>query len=97
MRTYKCIRTYEWDGPDGMGPQTGAPEKMEADSEKMQKFKPKSPPMLYSAMFNKKQDLIFAGGAGRNEVRVFDYETGNIVCIISDMERSVLCMDVASS
>lgn len=53
--------------------------------------------MLYSAMFNRKQDLIFAGGAGRNEVRVFDYESGNIVCIISEMERSVLCMDVASS
>lgn len=67
----------------------------EPESEFMQKFKPKSPPMLYSAMFNRKQDLILAGGAGRNQVRVFDYESGAIVCVISDMPRSVLCMDMA--
>ena len=60
-------------------------------------FKPKYPPMLYIAMFNKKQDLIFAGGAGRNQVRVFDYESGNLVCVISDMPRSVLCMDIANT
>ena len=65
------------------------------DSENMQRFKPKSPPMLYAAMFNRKQDLIFAGGAGRNQVRAFDYESGNLVCVISDMPRSVLCMDMA--
>ena len=41
--------------------------------------------------------MVLAGGAGRNEVRVFDYETGNIICIISDMERSVLCMDRANT
>jgi WD40 repeat protein len=46
-------------------------------------------------MFSRKQDLIFAGGAGKNEFRIFDYETGNIVCIISDMERSIMCMDIA--
>lgn len=27
-------------------------------------------------------------------MRIFDYETGNIVCIISDMERSILSMDI---
>ena len=48
-------------------------------------------------MFNKKQDLVLAGGAGKNEVRVFDYETGNIICIVSDMERSILCMDIAKT
>ena len=36
-----------------------------------------------------------AGGAGRNQVRIFDYESGNLVCVVSDMPRSVLCMDVA--
>lgn len=41
--------------------------------------------------------MILAGGAGKNQVRLFDYETGNIICIISDMERSVLCMDVAKN
>ena len=36
-----------------------------------------------------------AGGAGKNQVRIFDYETGNLVAVISDMPRSVLCMDLA--
>ena len=48
-------------------------------------------------MFNPKQDLIFAGGAGRNQTRIFDYDTGNIVCIISDLERSVLNMDISKN
>ena len=46
-------------------------------------------------MFSKKQDIVFAGGAGKNEMRLFDYETGNLICIISDMERCVMCMDIA--
>jgi WD40 repeat protein len=41
--------------------------------------------------------LILAGGAGRNEVRVFDYASGNIVGIIGDMQRSVLSMDIANT
>jgi WD40 repeat protein len=51
--------------------------------------------MLYSAMFNRKQDLVIAGGSGRNQVRIFDYESGNLVCVVSDMPRSILCMDIA--
>lgn len=39
--------------------------------------------------------MIIAGGAGRNEVRVFDYETGEIVCIVNQLERSVTTMDKA--
>ena len=70
-------------------------DESETDNEHMQKFKPQTPPMLYTAMFNKKQDLILAGGAGRNQVRIFDYESGNLVCVISDMPRSILCMDIA--
>jgi len=41
--------------------------------------------------------MILTGGAGKNQVRVFDYATGEIICIVSDMEKSVLCMDVAKS
>ena len=51
--------------------------------------------MLYSACFNKKQDLIMAGGSGANEVRIFDYESGNIVGKISNLERSVLTIDTS--
>lgn len=58
---------------------------------------PKIAPFLYGATFNKKQDLVIAGGAGKNEVRLFDYATGNIVCAISDMDKSILCVDSANT
>lgn len=110
LRMMKCSRTYEWDGLDGgqvimdkekefiaSMPSSWQEKEMDDDEEHMQKFKPKTPPMLYCAMFNRKQDLIFAGGAGRNQMRVFDYDSGNLVCIISDMPRSILCMDIANT
>ena len=58
--------------------------------------RPSSAPFLYASMFSRKQDLIFAGGAGKNEFRIFDYNSGNLVCIISDMERSIMCMDIGN-
>lgn len=41
-------------------------------------------------MFNKRQDLLFAGGAGRNEMRVFDWESGQIVGMISNLPAAVM-------
>jgi WD40 repeat protein len=58
---------------------------------------PVNAPLLYACLYNTKQDLIFAGGAGKNQVRVFDAESGNIVSIISDIEKSVLTMDTAKN
>jgi len=90
MRTFECVRSYDWDG-------VGAGQLLFNDGEeaKLQSFKPKSAPMLYAARFNRKQDLIIAGGAGQNEVRIFDFESGGMVAMISDMERAVLTIDTA--
>jgi len=41
--------------------------------------------------------MILAGGSGRNEVRLFDTDTGNLVCAIGDLEKSVLTMDYSKS
>ena len=49
-------------------------------------------PFIYAAQFSKKQDVIMAGGAGSNQVRCFDYETGQILSVISDLPRAVLGM-----
>jgi hypothetical protein len=38
-----------------------------------------------------------AAGAGANEVRLFDYKTGNILCVIGDMNRAVLTMTKANT
>lgn len=48
-------------------------------------------PQLYTTFFNKGEDLLFAGGAGKNEMRVFDWQTGNIVALIGNLNKSVLC------
>lgn len=47
-------------------------------------------PYIYTTFMNKKQDLIFAGGAGRNELRVFDYQSGNIVGMVSNLPMSIM-------
>ena len=48
-------------------------------------------------MFNQKQDMIMAAGAGANQVRLFDYATGAVLCMISDMPRPILCMTKANT
>ena len=50
---------------------------------------------LYAAKFSRKGDLIITGGAGKNEVRMFDYKTGKLLTNISGMERSVFSIDYA--
>lgn len=36
--------------------------------------------------------MIMAGGAGANQVRCYDYDTGTVLCVISDLPRAVLGM-----
>ena len=54
------------------------------------KDKPTIAPFIYTTMVNKREDLIFAGGSGKNEMRIFDFETGNIVAMIGNLPKSVL-------
>ena len=61
------------------------------------KDKPAMAPFLYTTMINKREDLIFAGGAGKNEMRLFDFETGNIVALIGNLPKSVLCGALSST
>lgn len=61
-------------------------------------FSRQSPaPFIYSTMFSNKYDVIMAAGAGANEVRLFDYKTGNILCCIGDMNRAVLSLTKANT
>ena len=48
-------------------------------------------------MINQREDLIFAGGAGKNEMRVFDFDTGNIVAMIGNLPKSILCGALANT
>lgn len=48
-------------------------------------------PYLYTTSFNKKQDLLFCGGAGKNEMRVFDWESGSIVANIGNLPKAITC------
>lgn len=54
-------------------------------------------PYLYSACFNARQDLLFCAGAGKNECRVFDWETGNIVGMVSNIPKAIMCGDTANT
>ena len=58
---------------------------------------PSMAPFLYTTMINKKEDLIFAGGAGKNEMRIFDFDSGNIVALIGNLPKSVLSGALANT
>ena len=59
--------------------------------------KPHVATMLNCTMFSRKLDMILAGGSGANEVRAFDLRTGEIVATVSDIGKSILCMDYAKT
>ena len=42
-------------------------------------------------MFNKDESLLMAGGAGRNEFRVFDWATGEVVAMVNNVPKSIFC------
>ena len=46
-------------------------------------------------MFSRDQKVIYAGGAGANQVRGFDYETGKLLFKLSDMGSSITSMDIS--
>lgn len=48
-------------------------------------------------MLNKSEDTIYAGGAGKNEMRLFDFETGKVVAMIGNLPKSVLCGALANT
>ena len=38
-----------------------------------------------------------AAGAGANEVRIFDYTSGNVLCVVSSLPKAILCMSKANT
>ena len=59
--------------------------------------KSKLAPYLYTTMFNSQNNLLLAGGAGRNEFRIFDWDTGDVVAMIDNVPKAILCGAVAGN
>jgi len=74
-----------------------SPSKTEEPTETTSFSRSSPAPFIYSAMFSNKYDIVMAAGAGANQVRLFDYTTGNILCVISDLPKAVLCMTKANT
>lgn len=55
----------------------------------------KPPPYLYTLNFNSNETLLMAGGAGRNEFRVFDWQTEQVVAMVNNIPKAILCASVA--
>lgn len=55
----------------------------------------KAPPYLYTVMFNSSESLLMAGGAGRNEFRVFDWKTDEVVAMVNNIPKAILCSAIA--
>lgn len=95
MRVNKKFRDIRWDGPKASEASNNNMEEVKEEekkgdeenqdpSQETEGFNRKAPaPFLYVAQFNHKQDSIMAAGAGANEMRIFDYESGNVLCVVS--------------
>lgn len=54
------------------------------------KSKKKLAPYIYTVMFNKDESLLLAGGAGRNEFKVFDWKTEQVVALINNVPKGII-------
>jgi WD40 repeat protein len=43
-------------------------------------------------LFNNEHNIIIAGGAGDNEVRVFDTDSGEVVGFYTNLPKAVTCV-----
>jgi WD40 repeat protein len=111
LRTLKKTRTIEWNGPKAEMPvnedmeeqKQGEEDRENIDPQLAQKqkeeeeFDRENPaPFIYSCYFNNQNNTVLAAGAGANQVRVFDYDTGNVLCVVSHLPKAILCMGLAN-
>jgi hypothetical protein len=54
-------------------------------------------PYLYTVNFNHDETLLMAGGAGRNEFKIFDWKTGKVMCNINNIPKAIICGAVAKN
>ena len=40
---------------------------------------------------------MIAAGAGGNQCRLFDYESGNVLCVISDISKAIISLCCANT
>lgn len=97
LRNYKCHTVIDW---MGKGLKEPFPEDYQEKAHRvLQEGKRNTnETQLYSAMFTRRRDHVIAGGCGKqNEVKMFNYKTGDLVAEVLDVEKSVLCMDYANT
>ena len=71
LREYEKVRNIEWDGLVEQPP-------VYVNGKKL----PRDAPFIYSCLFNNTTSQVIAGGAGANEVRVFDFKTGALISAV---------------
>ena len=91
-----CVGGISWGG--GLQPNFKALESQEKENflrrqRQLPEKEQDKNAFLYSAKFTHDHQYIVAGGAGKNEVRVFRAEDGAKVCTISDNTGAVLSLD----
>ena len=84
IRTMKELMTFNWFGNNSYSfvPKT----QIEADSTQ-----------LYSTKFiNPKKDFIIAGGADKNQAKIFEVSTGKVMSVIGNLMKPCLVTDSSS-
>lgn len=96
-KTNKRVRIIDWSG--GIKDSDGKwVVEHESDYTTHQKKLGDSAAFLYCSMFSRDGSKIIAGGGtGKNQVRVFNYDDGQLISAITDLPQSVYCLDYGYS
>ena len=98
LRNYKCHTVIDWFGKGLKEPFDEDYDLKAHRIEKQENRKMHKDTQLYAAQFTRRRDMIIAGGCGfHNEVKLFNYKTGDELVHVSNVEKAVLCLDYAKT
>jgi WD40 repeat protein len=100
IRKFQKFRDIEWNGPisQELFNESSFIEGNDNESSyKSMKEDYEKSPFIYSCLFNDKFDRIMAGGAHPNQVRMFDYNSGSVICSIDKLQGCVLTLSQANN
>lgn len=83
-RKLECVKVIDWEGKGYVDPVAHNYQETQHRLEKEDKMK-RSGTFIYSAQFSRLRRMILAGGSGKAEAKVFDYETGEMVAMITNL------------
>ena len=84
FRKMECLKVIDWEGKGYVEPVAHNYQETQHRLERDDKLK-HAGTFIYSAQFSRLRTMILAGGSGKSEAKVFDYKTGEMLAMITNL------------